>query len=59
MARLKDIPLGERKMMEALECTGFEDRRPWVAGPPLNRRRVAIVSTAALNLRSDAVYQRD
>lgn len=59
MARLEDIPLSERKMMETLDCTGFEDRRPWVAGPPLNKRRVALVSTAALNLRSDAVYQRD
>jgi D-proline reductase (dithiol) PrdB len=59
MARLEDIPLGERRMMEGLDCTGFEDRHPWVAGPPLNKRRIAIVSTAALNLRSDAVYQRD
>jgi D-proline reductase (dithiol) PrdB len=59
MARLEDIPLGERRMMEGLDCTGFEGRHPWVAGPPLNRRRIAIVSTAALNLRSDAVYQRD
>jgi D-proline reductase (dithiol) PrdB len=59
MARLEDIPLSERRMMEGLDCTGFEGRHPWVAGPPLNRRRIAIVSTAALNLRSDAVYQRD
>ena len=59
MAHLKDIPLSERKMMEELDCSGFEERRPWVAGPALNKRRVAIVSTAALNLRSDAVYQRD
>ena len=59
MARLKDIPLSERKMMEDLDCSGFEGRRPWVKGPPLRERRIAIVSTAALNLRSDAVYQRD
>ena len=59
MARLEDIPLSERKMMESLDCSGFEGRRPWVAGPPLNRRRVAIVSTAALNLRSDAIYGRN
>jgi D-proline reductase (dithiol) PrdB len=59
MARLEDIPLSERKMMEELDCSGFEGRRPWVKGPPLSQRRVAIVSTAALNLRSDAVYQRD
>ncbi len=59
MARLEDIPLGERKMMEALDCSGFEGRRPWVKGPPLSQRRIALVSTAALNLRGDAVYQRD
>jgi D-proline reductase (dithiol) PrdB len=59
MARLEDIPLSERKMMEELDCSGYEGRRPWVIGPSLDKRRVAIVSTAALNLRSDAVYQRD
>lgn len=59
MARLSDIPLNERKMMEELDCSGFEGRRPWVRGPSLNTRRVALVSTAALNLRGDAVYQRD
>jgi D-proline reductase (dithiol) PrdB len=59
MARLEEIPLGERKMMQELDCSGFEGRSPWVQGPALNRRRVALVSTAALNLRNDAVYQRD
>jgi D-proline reductase (dithiol) PrdB len=58
MARLEDVPLGERSMMETLDCAGFEGRRPWVTGPPLSQRRIAIVSTAALNLRTDAVYQR-
>jgi D-proline reductase (dithiol) PrdB len=46
-------------MMIELDCSGFENRHPWVQGPPLAQRRVAIVSTAALNLRSDVVYQRD
>jgi D-proline reductase (dithiol) PrdB len=59
MARLEDVPLGERRMMESLDCSGFEDRRPWVKGPPLNERRVALLSTAALNVRGDAVYQRE
>jgi D-proline reductase (dithiol) PrdB len=59
MARLEDIPLGERKMMLELDCSGFENRRPWVRGPALSQRRIALVSTAALNLRSDAVYQRN
>lgn len=59
MARLEEIPLNERKMILGLDCSGFEDRNPWVTGGPLNTRRVAIVSTAALNLRGDDVYQRD
>jgi len=59
MARLEEVPRSERKMMVELDCSGFEGRRPWVAGPPLSERRTAIVSTAALNLRGDDVYQRD
>lgn len=58
MARLSDIPLSERKMMLELDCSGLDDRRPWVEPKPLAERRIAILSTAALNLRSDAVFQR-
>jgi len=56
MARLEDIPLGERKMMLELDCSGFEGRRPWVMGPKLSERRIALLSTAALNLRSDVAF---
>ena len=59
MARLDEVPLSERKMMVELDCSGFEGRHPWVTGKPLAERRIAIVSTAALNLRGDDVYQRD
>lgn len=58
MARLEEVPLNERKMMEELDCSGFEDRHPWIVGPSLATRRIALLSTAALNLRDDAVYQR-
>ncbi len=58
MAHLETIPLGERKMMVELDCSGFEGRQPWVANKLLKERRIAIVSTAALNMRNDAVYQR-
>ncbi len=56
MARLEDLPLSERSMIEELDCSGLEGRRPWVTGPALDRRRVALLSTAALSLRSDAVF---
>jgi D-proline reductase (dithiol) PrdB len=59
LARLEDIPINERKMVMELDCSGFEHRRPWVKGPPLHERRVAIVSTAALTVRGDDVFQRD
>lgn len=58
MARLDSIPLSERKMMIELDCSGFEARNPFVAPKPLKDRRISLVSTAALNLRDDAVYQR-
>jgi D-proline reductase (dithiol) PrdB len=59
MARLDSVPLSERKMMIELDCSGFETRNPFTASKPLGERRVSLVSTAALNLRGDAVYQRD
>ncbi len=59
MARLETIPSSERKMMIELDCSGFEGRRPFVAPKPLSERRISLVSTAALNMRGDAVYQRD
>jgi D-proline reductase (dithiol) PrdB len=59
MARLETIPTGEQKMMIELDCSGFEGREPFVAPKPMSERRVAIVSTAALNMRDDAIYERD
>ena len=59
MARLEELPFNERKMVVELDCSGNEKRRPWVTGPPLCEGRVAIVSTAALTVRGDAVFQRD
>ena len=59
MARLETIPSGEQKMMIELDCSGFEGREPFVAPKPLSERRISIISTAALNMRDDAIYQRD
>jgi D-proline reductase (dithiol) PrdB len=38
-----------------MECPVF-DTRPWSTGPPLNLRRVAIVTTAGLHRRSDKAF---
>ena len=57
MARLKDIPAGEREMLMNLPLPSF-DSTPFVKGRPLSERRVAILSTAALQTRSDRTFAR-
>lgn len=50
MARLSDLPDSVREDLVAAECPRF-DSVPWVAGPALAERRVAIISTAGLHRR--------
>ena len=59
MARLETIPSGEQKMMIELDCSGFEGRTPFVPPQPLKERRISMISTAALNMRDDEIYERD
>ena len=55
MARLDDIPEPTRTVVANLPCTAFETS-PFVSGPKLSERRVAIVSSAALIRRGDAPF---
>lgn len=55
MARLEDIPQPTRDAVVAAPCPAF-DTQPFVTGPPLARRRVAIVSSAALIRRGDKPF---
>ena len=55
MARLKDIPLPTRDAVVAAPCPDF-DTQPFVTGPPLAQRRMAIVSSAALIRRGDKPF---
>lgn len=55
MARLDDMPEPARKHLKDLPCPTFETN-PWVEGPPLSERRVAIVSTAGLHRREDRPF---
>lgn len=55
MARLDRMPVDEREHLLALPCPTY-DTDPWVAGPPLAERRVAIVSTAGLHRRGDRPF---
>ena len=55
MARLEDIPQPTRDAVVAAPCPAF-DTQPFVVGPPLAQRRVAIVSSAALIRRGDKPF---
>jgi D-proline reductase (dithiol) PrdB len=55
MARLEDIPEGERAMLRRLPLPSFPTT-PFVTGKPLSARRVSIISTAALQRRSDKLF---
>lgn len=55
MARIDDIPEPTRSAILALDIPEAPSR-PFVAGPPLSARRVAIVSSAALVRRGDAPF---
>ncbi|MBI5248737.1 MAG: selenoprotein B glycine/betaine/sarcosine/D-proline reductase [Desulfomonile tiedjei] len=56
MARLDQLPEPMRSHIAGLECPSFETN-PWVQGPPLHERRVALVSTAGLHRRDDRPFQ--
>ncbi len=55
MAHLDQFPGPMRSHLAKLECPSFESQ-PWVEGPPLSRRRIAIVSTAGLHNRDDRPF---
>ena len=55
MARMTDIDPTLAAHLEALECHRYDDE-PWVGGPPLAARRVAIISTAGLMRRGDRPF---
>jgi D-proline reductase (dithiol) PrdB len=55
MVRLTDLPEALALRYANLDCPEF-DTRPWVSGPPLAERRVALVSTAGLGRRGDPPF---
>ena len=55
MVRLSDIPTEEAAHLLAKACDPFETR-PWVAGPPLSSRRIAIVTSAGLHRVGDPAF---
>ena len=55
MVRLTDMLEDDRNHLLAKPCPKFEGE-PWIEGPPLAERRIAIVTTAGLQLRDDAPF---
>lgn len=55
MARVEDIPQPTRDAAVGIPCPTF-DTTPFVSGPDLARRRIAIVSSAALIRRGDPPF---
>ena len=55
MARLDKMPENERTHLLRLPCPTFETT-PWVSGPPLHKRRLALISTAGIQRRSDRPF---
>ena len=56
MTRLTDLPPAQAQRLAELECPDFATR-PWVTGPALSQRRVAIVSSAGLVVRGDDPFR--
>lgn len=55
MVRLTDLPDTDARHLREKECPPF-DSEPWVAGPPLRERRIAIVTSAGLHRRDDRSF---
>jgi D-proline reductase (dithiol) PrdB len=55
MVRLTDLPDVDARHLLAKECPPF-DSEPWVTGPPLRERRIAIVTSAGLHRRGDQSF---
>ena len=56
MTRLTDLPPAQAKRLAELGCPEFTTR-PWVEGPRLAERRVAIVSSAGLVVRGEMPFR--
>jgi D-proline reductase (dithiol) PrdB len=54
--RLNNLPAAMAKRLAELECPDFKTH-PWVEGPPLDQRRVAVVSSAGLVVRGEKAFR--
>jgi D-proline reductase (dithiol) PrdB len=60
MVRLADLPEWERQhLLGKIPTLKKFAIRPWVSGAPLTQRRVALITTAGLHLRTDNAFTSD
>ena len=52
VVRLAQLDKAGAASLRNFDCLEF-DSQPWIDGPPLNHRRVALISTAGLHRRDD------
>lgn len=55
MARMTDLHAAAQERLRALDCP-TPDTSPWVTGPALSRRKIAMISSAALIRRGDRPF---
>jgi D-proline reductase (dithiol) PrdB len=58
MVRMEQLSQIEREVIMILVPPTYETQ-PWVSGPPLRQRRVALINTAGLILRHDRPFMID
>ncbi len=56
MVRLADLPEMEAEHLLELPCPVYEDS-PWTDAPPLERLRVAIITSAGLSRKTDETFR--
>jgi D-proline reductase (dithiol) PrdB len=58
MVRLETLSQEEQKLLLSFPQPSF-DTQPWVNPPPVNKCRIAIITTAGLHTRNDRPFQID
>ncbi len=58
MVKLVDLDPDMRQFLEDFECPDI-DTNAWQSGPPLDERRVALISSAGLRRRGDTPFSVD
>ena len=56
MVRMADLPEVKRDFLKSMKCPSF-NTQPWAEGPSLEKRRVAMITTSGIHMRTDRPFQ--